>query len=199
MKLARSSSWYRPYFLFDNMNLQLGEVHRIIFYNKEKNATLFESRFAWLEDKNRKDIVELDFGDIQFRKAIKLNFSKGDIFYMTHRDCGILKFILYIPDTYLKNIDIVRQEKEYDDDVRVYDTFTAELCNVTFTEEINIEWVDKPITVKRKEVFNKLNIEYDYDIKKALYKLALAGVNLQDIVDLTIAKKQFPEVEKISQ
>lgn len=154
--IKQTANWYNPY------SFEGKEVDRIRFYNENGEIVSVN----WFGSNN--DFPELNL-PFEIRRALKLNFTKKDAFYIKAKDCSYASRIdIYIHESLLNLQNLGEKRKEYNTDIRyrteyvisvhaskkqmkldkeldkvIYSTSSVELHNIIFSGNYRFEKNDE--------------------------------------------------------
>lgn len=143
--IKKSASWYNPY------SFEGKEVDRIRFYNESGEIVSIN----WFGSNN--DYPELNI-PFEIRRAIKLNFSKKDAFYMKAKDCDHApgRIDIYIHESLLNLQNLGEKRTDYN-------------TSIQYKTEYKI-FVNS----------SKKQVQYDKELDKAVY--SVSDIEQRDII-----------------
>ena len=184
MKVGRSASWYRPYFV--PVNNKEYRVEKIHFY--KDNSILASTYSGWLEDVHGKDIesFELPVEEVKLKRKEKFD---GSAFVITHKEGFGNDIIvdLYIPAE-MFNIQFVDYELRNHSFYAIYEG----------EQDIYISRFIKSLDGKLREIRNEYEEVYERVSAFRLY-VCKAEEMLNDINKLKeLAEKYIAEKKRLS-
>lgn len=110
--IKQSASWYNPY------SFEGKEVDSIRFYNESGEIVSIN----WFGSNNDYPELNLPF---EIRRAIKLNFTKKDAFYMKAKDCSYASRVdIYIHESLLNLQNLGEKRTDYDTSIQYRTEYT---------------------------------------------------------------------------